>query len=187
MTGMSTGAYWTWDYGSANVSYWSYALDSRRVGAASYDSAGRGLDASIGFYRGPITIYAGFSSRRMDDLAPLSLAADRGYDGYLSLTYKPAHLPDVIIDGGVGRYAYNSQVYSLVSNMSYWSATLAFEFAKFVWDTPVAAQKGAPQLSKPPASLRLFYRYYNEADQGIAGATPGDSHLLGMMFRTALQ
>jgi hypothetical protein len=184
-TGITAGAYWTWDYGNANLSYWNYALDSRRVGVASYDSAGRGLDASVGFYKGPVAFYAGLSYRHMDDLSPVSLAFDRTYDVYLSLTYRPAYLPDVIVDGGLGRYAYDSRIYGIASNTNYWTATLALEFAKFLWNAPVS--KATPKSPAKSPSLKLFYRYYNEADYGIVGATPGDSHLFGLMFRTTLQ
>jgi hypothetical protein len=184
---MSAGAYWTWAQGNANVSYWNYSLDSRRIGAASYDSAGRGLDASVSAYRGPVSVHAGVSYRHLDDMAPASQALDKSYDAYLSLTYKPSHFPDIILDGGVGRYGYDSRVYGTTSDTNYWSATLGLEFSKFL--TAMDSKKqSAPKgdINRSP-SLRLFYRYFDETNHGSVGVTPGNSHFLGMLFRTRIE
>jgi len=186
-TGIGAGAYWTWDNGNAHVSYWKYDLDSRRVGAASYDSAGRGLDASIGVYKGPVSFYGGVSLRHMEDLAPQSQAIDHSYDAYASLSYKPAYLPDIVVDGGLGRYGYDSRAYGITSDATYWSATLGLEFAKFLWPNESQQRSGPKGINSRSLSLKLFYKYYNEADHGIVGATLGDSHLLGMAFRAALR
>src|SRR5262249_32022243 len=83
-SGSSAGAYWTWDSGNANVSYWNYYLDSRRVGDASYDSAGRGIDASVSFYSTLLQYYGGFSYYRSEDLAEASRGVDNGYGAYSS-------------------------------------------------------------------------------------------------------
>ena len=71
------------------------------------------------------------------------------------------------------------------SNNRYWTAALSLDFAKFVFNTVAPAPKNPPKGASP--RLRLLYRYYSETDQGLPGATPGDSHFLGMAFRTTLQ
>jgi hypothetical protein len=187
-TGYGAGAYWGWNGGSANVSSWTYYLDSNRVGDASYDSAGRGFDASIGGYRGLFGLYGGVSYHHSDDLAPVSRAFDHGYDAYTSFSYKPPRFPDIALEGAFGRYGYDSLIWGVTSDAAYWSATLGFDFGKFLWDSTAVKQQSATSKSTYNGSrmLKVFYRYYNETDNGIVGATPGDSHLLGIIFRTGL-
>jgi hypothetical protein len=190
LTGASTGASWQWNGGTANIGYWNYYLNSHQVGEASYDSSGHGYNANIGGYNGLIAIYAGISYQLMNDLAPLSTSLSSGYNAYSSLTYKPAGFPDVVLEGTYGRYGYNSAIYGINGTSNYWSATLGFEFSKFLWSPTETKQLAttADGKNNGPVSLKLFYRYSNETDYGFTGAnaTPGDSHLFGMMFRTKL-
>jgi hypothetical protein len=185
-TGLSSGANWAWKGGSANVNYWNYSLDSQRIGEASYDSAGRGVDASVGGFAGAAGFYAGLSYRRSDDLAPLSRAVEKGYDVYASAYYKPQRLPDLVIDGNIGRYGYNSVAYAVMSGGTYWSVTFGLDFSKYLSNfadaKPPAAAKSVPGGAP---SLKMFYRFYSETDYGLIGGTPGDSHFVGMMFRAA--
>jgi hypothetical protein len=183
MTG--AGAYWNWDSGSANIGYWNYYLDSRRVGAASYDSAGRGLDANVGVYKGPISLYSGISLRKLDDLAPMSQSVSRSYDAYTSLVYRLLYFPDLLLDGSVGRYGYDSRVYGITNDTGYWSVTFGLDYSKFLWKLIGAKQLNAPKdTNNPSPGLKLFYRYFKETDHGIPGVTSGDNHLIGTMFRT---
>src|SRR5258708_23056086 len=57
------------------------------------------------------------------------------------MSYKPQHLPDVVVDGGIGRYDYNS--FGAVSDGMYWTATGGLDFSKFIW-TPVETKPGVP-------------------------------------------
>jgi hypothetical protein len=184
-TGVTAGAYWTWARGNANVSYWSYDLDSRRVGDASYDSLGRGLDASVGFYGAMLQYYGGISYRHSEDLAPLSRGVDNGYDAYSSVTYKPpAAFPDIVVDGAVGRYDYQSVLYNVSHNSTYWSAAVGLDLSKFLWDSADHKQAAvAKTVHNGLPSLKVFYRYTNETDRGNATETRSDDHLFGMMFR----
>ena len=178
MSGLTGGAYWTWASGSANVGYWNYYLDSRRMGEASYDSAGRGFDANVTLYGDVLQYYGGFSYRRSDDLAELSRATDNGYDAYGSVTYKSTDWPDVRLDGAAGRYGYRSLSYTMTDEGLYWSAGLSLDFGKYLWRTPADsnAKGGTP-------SLRLLYRYTEESDRGTASEAHSNDHLVGMIFR----
>jgi hypothetical protein len=186
-TGVTSGAYWGWNGGNASVSYWRYYLDSQRTGDASYDSAGRGIDANFGAYAGAIGFYAGLSYRRSDDLAPISKAVDQSYDAYASAIYKPEHFPDILVEGSFGNSGYNSLVYGVTSDSAYRSGTLGLDFSKYLWTGAVPNAKVAVKgAAGGVPNLRLFYRYQVETDHGIVGATPGDSHFVGMTFRAGL-
>jgi len=178
MSGVTAGAYWTWAGGSANVGYWNYYLDSRRTGEASYDSAGRGLDASVSLHGEVLQYYGGFSYRRSEDLAELARATDNGYDAYGSVVYKSRDWPDVRFDGAAGRYGYRSLSYAMTDDGFYWSAGLSLDFAKYFWGTAADtnAKGGTP-------SLRLLYRYTEESDRGTASEAHSNDHLVGMIFR----
>jgi hypothetical protein len=183
-TGISAGAFWTWNSGNASVNYWNYHLDSGRIGAASYDSAGNGFDATVSTYSSKIGLGAGFSYRQTDNLALLSKAVERGYDAYLSTAYKPRYLPDVVVDGGLGRYEYNSLVFGIDSEATYWSAGLGLDFSKFL-----SSSEGKPTVMKGgnrAPTAKLFYRY-TVTDRGSNGSiTPPSDQFVGMMFRASL-
>jgi hypothetical protein len=183
-TGLSAGAVWAWSGGSFNVDYWNYALDSRRTGDASYDMAGRGYDANLGFFGRLVSFNIGVSYSQSDYLAPLAKAVDRSYDAYSSVAYKPMGLPDLVLQANFGRYGYDSIAYNAVSDAAYRSATLAFDFSKFLWKPYQQGTYKNPLAASP--NLKLFYRYHSETDHGITGGMPGDSHLFGMAFRTGL-
>jgi len=183
-SGSSAGAYWTWDSGNANVSYWNYYLDSRRIGDASYDSAGRGIDANVSLYGTLLQYYGGFSYRRSEDLADLSRGVDNGYDAYSSVTYKPPHLPEIVIDGSIGRYGYRSFSYGTADDAIYWTTGIGFELFRFLWDTPGAKQEGgAKGANARSPSLKVFYRYSTESDRGGVIESHSDDHLFGVAFR----
>jgi hypothetical protein len=184
-TGVNAGAYWTWDGGNANVSYWNYYLDSRRLGDASYNFSGRGLHASVGIYGTMLQFYGGMSYSHSEDLAPLSRGVDYGYDAYSSVTYKPASaFPDIVVDGALGRYGYESPLYNVSDDATYWSAAVGLDFSKFLWDSGDHKQAvGAKTARSGLPSLKVFYRYTNESDRGTVSETHSSDHLFGMMFR----
>ena len=183
-SGANAGAYWTWSGGNANVNYWNYYLDSRRTGEASYDSAGRGFDASVGFYGALLQYYGGFSYHRSEDLAELSKGVDTGFDAYSSVTYKPPHFPEVVIDGSIGRYGYRSLSYGMADDAVYWSTGIGFELFRFLWDTGGTKQDGAVKGANVGSpSLKVFYRYSAESDRGAATESHSDDHLFGVAFR----
>jgi hypothetical protein len=210
-TGISSGASWTWNGGNVGLSYWNYNLDAHYPGGAYY-SAGHGFDATLGSYADKFGFYAKLSyhqagdlSYQAQDFAPFSRAVDRGYDTYVSMSYKPQHLPDIVVDGGIGRYDYNS--FGAVSDGMYWTATVGFDFSKFIW-TPVETKPGVPTeniFGLPSANpvearslasgggifgglpnARLFYRYSNQIDRSYGFVTTGGSQLWGMIFRVGL-
>jgi len=210
-TGISSGASWTWNGGNVGLSYWNYNLVAHYPGG-SYNSAGHGFDATLGSYADKFGFYAKLSyhqagdlSYQAQDFAPFSRAVDRGYDTYVSMSYKPQHLPDIVVDGGIGRYDYNS--FGAVSDGMYWIATVGFDFSKFIW-TPVETKPGVPTgniFGLPSASpaearslasgagifsglpnARLVYRYSNQIDRSYGFVTTGGSQFWGMMFRVGL-
>lgn len=183
-TGTTAGAYWSWSNGSANVGYWTYALDSGRQGDASYDSAGRGFDASVGLWGDMLQYYAGVSYQQSDDLAPLTRGMSRGYNAYSSLLYQGPHLPLILIDGSFGSYGYNSPLYGVNDQTRFWSAAIGFELAKFLgWSDKNPQGDARRKISDGSPSLKVFYRYYTESDDGSMNAARSDDHLIGMMFR----
>jgi hypothetical protein len=175
-TGISAGASWGWNGGNANVSYWNYSLDSRPTGQP-YNSAARGFDASIGADVNLIGFYAGFSYNDTEELTSFSNAVARGQDAYVSVSYKPQYLPDIVAGGSIGRYQYNNFVYGIADDATYWSATLGFDFSKFLW---------SPLGTKTKPTAKLFYKYYSPTDHSAVAATPASSQFLGVMFRAAL-
>jgi len=210
-TGISSGASWTWNGGNVGLSYWNYNLDAHYPGGA-YNSAGHGFDATLGIYADKFGFYAKLSYHRAgdlsyqaQDLAPFSRAVDQGYDTYVSMSYKPQHLPDVVVDSGIGRYDYNS--FGAVSDGMYWTATVGLDFSKFIW-TPVETKPGVPTgniFGLPSASpvearslasgggifsglpnAKLVYRYSNQTDRSYGFVTTGGSQFWGMMFRVGL-
>jgi hypothetical protein len=179
-TGISAGASWGWNGGNADVGYWNYSLDSRPTGQP-YNSTGRGFDASLGAYVNAIGFYAGYSYSETEDLAAFSNAITRGQDTYASVSYKPArYLPDIVVTGSFGRYEYNNFVYGITDDATYWSATLGFDFSKFL----LSPLETKPLSTKLPTA-KLFYKY-GQTDHTTVGATSVSSQFLGMMFRTPL-
>jgi len=179
-TGISAGASWSWNGGNADVGYWNYSLDSRPIGPA-YNSTGRGLDASIGADMNAIGFSAGFSYYGSEELASFANAVARGQDVYVLMSYKPQYLPDIVVGGGIGRYEYNDFVYGIADDARYWSATLGFDFSKFLW-SPFETK---PKLSTKSPTAKLFYKY-SQTDHGTVAATPSSSQTLGVLFRGAL-
>jgi hypothetical protein len=179
-TGASAGAYWDWTTGNASVDYWNYALDSGGLGGA-YDSTGRGFDIGVNTYAGPIGFSAGLSYSHTDDLAPYARAFENSYDAYLSTSYKNRYLPEIAVEGGVGRYEYSSAVWG-ATTATYWSGGLGLDFSKFLWSE--TKLKPAKKSGLPVA--KLLYRYYSEADHSGISTTPLNSHFVGMMFRASL-
>ena len=183
-SGSNAGAYWTWSGGNANVNYWKYYLDSRRIGEASYDSAGRGFDVSVSLYGVLLQYYGGFSYQRSEDLAEQSKGVDSGFDAYSSVTYKPPHFPEVVIDGSIGRYGYRSLSYGMADDAIYWSTGIGFELFRFLSGTADTKQDGAAKSANVGSpSLKVFYRYTTESDRGAASESHSDDHLFGVAFR----
>jgi len=198
-TGISAGAAWAWGRDYANVSYWKYAVDSRRTDAASYDSAGRGLDATFGTFWRSLGFVGGLSYRRLDDLAPYSRSIENSYDTYLSASYKFDRLPDLSLTGAVGHYDYQSLVGDGPMQDAYWSATVAFDFSKYLGASSRPAGLASQADSERPGSnrtikepyagtptLKLLYRYLNDASQGFVDINSGSSHLFGILFAARL-
>jgi hypothetical protein len=214
--GFSTGASWNSDSGYVNVTYWDYRLDSQRVGSASYDFAGRGLEIGFGAYGTAWGAYTGLSYHRADDLAPFSNSVSRGYDGYALLTYKLTDLPDLSISGSVSQYSYEGIAFPASSGF-YWSATVGLDFSKWLpsagspspnhkavgtlvtAENPLgSAQPDAPGVARASTSfnfkspvgdktsLKLFYRYAAETAAGGFGSTSGDNHLIAAIVRGPL-
>jgi hypothetical protein len=179
-TGVSAGASWGWNGGNANVDYWNYSLDSRPLGQP-YNSTGRGFDAGIGTYVNAIGFYAGFSYYDAEELASVSNAVTRGQDAYVSVSYKPQYLPDIVVGGGIGRYEYNNFVYGIADDATHWGATLEFDFSKFLW----SSLETKPKLSTKSPTAKLFYKY-SQTDHSTVAATPASSQFLGALFRAAL-
>jgi hypothetical protein len=177
-TGISAGASWGWNGGNADVNFWNYSLDSRPIGQP-YNSTGRGFDAGIGAYANAIGFYAGFSYYDSEELASFSNAVARGQDGYVSVSYKPQYLPDLVVAGGIGRYEHNDFLYGIADDARYWNATFGFDFSKFLLSPEIK-----PKLSTKSPTAKLFYKY-SQTDSTVA-ATPASSQFLGVMFRTAL-
>jgi hypothetical protein len=145
------------------------------------------LNASVSAYGPLLEFYAGISDYRSDDLAPYSRAINHGQDAYSMVTFKPAGFPDIVLGGTFGRYEYDSFVYAITSDTNYWSASLGFEFSKFLPNFPTAKQhKAVKVIGNESPSLKFFYRYYNEINRGIGDATKNDSHFVGVMFRESL-
>jgi hypothetical protein len=176
-TGTGAGAYWGWNGGSANLNYWNYSLDSRPVGQP-YSSTGRGFDASIGTYWNEIGFYAGFSYSDTKELWSLGNAVELGNNAYLSMSYKPQHLPDMVISLSIGRYEYNDLMYGIGDAASYRTASLEFDFSKFLLSQ---FQTSIKVTTKSP-SAKLFYKYYTQTDHSSVVVTPASNQFLGVMF-----
>jgi len=198
-TGISAGAAWARDSDYANVSYWRYGVDSRRTDAASYDSAGRGLDVTFGTFWRSLGFDGGLSHRRFDDLAPYSRSIESSYDAYLSTSYKLYRLPDLSLTGALGRYEYQSLVGGSAMQDAYWSATVALDFSKYL--SPSRGSAGIARMAdgdrpgfnrtiKGPyagtPTLKLLYRYLNDTNQGFVDVKSGGSHLFGVLFAERL-
>jgi hypothetical protein len=186
--GISAGASWTWNNGTASVGYWNYFLNSQRFGEASYDSSGRGLDANIGVYGSALGYYGGISYRRSDELAPLSRAFNSSYDTYSSITYKSkTAFPDLIWGGAWGRYQYASPLYNISDDASYWSAAVGFDFTKFLSGSAAATANFAQGAGIGALSLKAFYRYTSESDRGSLSQSHSDDHFFGLTFRAGAE
>jgi hypothetical protein len=192
------GASWAWKNGYASLNYYQYELDSRRLAAASYDSAGSGLSGNVGIWGDNWTADAGVSYLRSEELAPFSRAKSTSYDGYISATYKPERLPDVSALASVGRYGYEGLASAVRTEGTYWSVTAGLEFAKFLWHIPgpkVETQTShdgrgtkASFALKGPASERssfkMIYRVRGEHNDGTDGGASRTDQLVGVVFRT---
>lgn len=198
---VSLGASWTWTNGYANFDFYEYYLDSRRVGDANYDSAGRGLGLYGGLWGDTWTLDGGFFFLRADDRAPHLRAKYSEYDVYLSGTYKPNFLPDISVDGSIGTYDYNGTAFNTFSSGTYWSGTVVLDFSKFFWRPPplrvatrIAGQERETRTSfamKGPysnlPSLKVFYRIKGDTNEGDIGPlTPRhrNDHVVAAVFRT---
>jgi hypothetical protein len=187
--GGSAGATWAWNGGTAEVSYWNYTFNRLQFGQA-YDSVGHGLDAKISGYADRLGYYAklsyhwggDLSHNLVEDPASFYRSAGRGYDAYLSVSYKPTDLPDIVVGGGFGRYRLDGV--GFVDDGRYWSTTLGLDFSKFLW-RPVKMKSSVSEqgiLAGSPTA-QLVYRYTNQTDQSFGGTTANNSHFFGMILR----
>ena len=203
-SGYAATAAWNWSSGYGNVSYWDYRLDSERIGTAAYAFAGRGLDIGFGTWRAAWGLYGGASYYRSDDRSLLSRSVAGGYDAYASVTYKLDDLPDLSLTGNFGQYDYEGIVVPVSSSGVYWSATIGFDFSKWLRSADGAAANktagtSAAESSSGPAptisrfnlkspvgdkpSLKVFYRYAAESADETAGGKSSDNHLVGAVLR----
>src|SRR5215470_13278035 len=67
-TGISSGASWTWNGGNVGLSYWNYNLNAHYLGG-TYNSAGHGVDATLGIYADKFGFYAKLSYHHSGDLS----------------------------------------------------------------------------------------------------------------------
>jgi hypothetical protein len=179
-TGLSTGATWAWNGGNAGLSYWKYDLNIDRLGNI-YNSAAYGFDATISGYADALGFYAKLSYHQTgdlsyyqaEDLASSWRAVGRGYDTYLSVSYKPQHLPDIMVDGGFGRYEDNSFTFGFADNGNYWSAGFGLDFSKYI-SNPV-------KTSVPTA--KLIYRYTSQTYNSFGFTTTSGNQLIGMLVK----
>src|SRR4029077_9394442 len=141
----------------------------------------------------------GLSYRRFDDLAPYSRSIESSYDTYLSGSYKLYRLPDLSLTGALGRYEYQSLVGGSGMEDAYWSATVALDFSKYLGQPPGSAgiarqadgeRPGSNRTIKGPnagtPTLKLLYRYLNDANQGFVDMKSGSSHLFGFLLAARL-
>jgi hypothetical protein len=182
--GGSAGATWAWSGGNAEVSFWNYSFKRLQLGDA-YNSVGQGVDASISGYADRLGFYAklsyhwggDLSYNQAEDPASFYRSVGRGYDAFLSVSYKPPNLPDIVVGGGFGRYQFDG--FEFADEGRYWSATLGLDFSKFLW-RPVNIKSSVSEQAK------LVYRYTNYTDQSFGVVNSNDSHFFGMIFRAAL-
>jgi hypothetical protein len=182
--GGSAGATWAWSGGNAEVSFWNYTFQRLQLGDA-YSSVGQGVDASISGHADKVGFYAklsyhwggDLSHNQAEDPASFYRSVGRGYDAFLSVSYKPPNLPDIVVDGGFGRYQFDG--FGFADEGRYWSATLGLDFSKFLWK-PVTTKSSVSEQAK------LVYRYTNQTDQSSGVAKSNDSHFLGMILRAGL-
>jgi hypothetical protein len=191
-TGSSVGATWAWSSGNVGVTYWNYQFNSLHFGD-DYNSVGHGFDATISAYVDTLGFYAklsyhqggDLSFNQAQDLVSFYRSAARGYDAYLSVFYKPQSLPDIVVDGSFGRYQSNS--FGFADDGRYWSATLGFDFSKFLWK-PVEIKSSFSKdgILAGARSAKLVYRYSNQTYHSFGATTANDNHFLGMILRATL-
>jgi hypothetical protein len=174
--GIGAGASWWWNGGNASMSYFNYSSNSS-VDGQLYKSTGSGVTVNMGASAGPIGFYAEVKYCYSEDFTAFSSFVNRGYDAYVSGSYKQRYLPDILLEGGFGRHEYNS--FGWTSDTSYWSATLGFDVSKYIWRPVEAKSKLSPRLPM----TKLFYSY---TDHSVVGAAPIGSQFVGLMFRTGL-
>jgi hypothetical protein len=175
--GIGAGASWWWNGGNANVSYYS---SNSSVDGQLYKSTGSGATANISAFAGPIGFYAEVKYCYSEDFTAFSSFVNRGYDAYVSGSYNQPHLPDIVLEAGIGRHEYNSVGWT--NETTYWSATLGFDVSKYI--RRLVEVKSTPSPRLPTA--KLFYRYLNYTDHSVAGAAPIGSQFVGLMFRAGL-
>ena len=164
----------------ANLSYSNFTFSNAADGQL-YKSSGHSLTANISSYSGPIGFYAELKYQYSEDnFSIFSSSISRGYDAYLSGWYKQRYLPDLLLEGGFGRYEYDSLV-SPSDNTTYWYGSLGFDISKYIWH-PIETKS---EVSSKQLTAKVFYRYLSYTDHSI-GPTPICSQSVGLMFRTGL-
>src|SRR5262249_25527696 len=122
--GTGAGASWWWNGGNASVSYLNYSSNSN-VDGQLYKSTGSGATANISAFAGPIGFYAEVKYCYSEDVTAFSSFVNRGYNAYVSGSYKQPYLPDIVLEAGFGRQEYNSVGWT--NDTTYWSAMVGFD------------------------------------------------------------
>ena len=183
--GVSAGAHWGWNNGALDVSYFKYFLNSHRTGDQNYDSAGRGINASLSAWTDRLVISAGLSLTQSDYLPANASNVSRFVNAYASSTFKLDTVPDVFVDvaGWRSDYLDQSGRYEKTS----WSSSIGLDLSKYL---PLLSRgEHATPASSPnfsSASLRTMYRYQSGMDYFMPGQGSPTGHFFGLSFRTAL-
>ena len=190
-TGISAGATWTWNGGNAGLGYWNYDLNIDRLGNI-YNSTAHGFDATVSGYAQALGFYAKLSyhqsggvasTYQTEDLASAWRTIGRVYDAYLSVFYKPQHLPDIVVDGGFGHYEDNSFKYGFADNGNYWNAGFGLDFSKYM----------SNQAKTSLLTAKLMYRYtnqtyhsFNQIYHNFDFTTTSGDHLIAILLKVQL-
>jgi hypothetical protein len=183
--GTTAGAHWGSTYGSFDINYFRYFLDSRRLGDQNYDSAGRGASASLSSWTDRFVVSGGLSLTQTDFLPATARNQNRFLNAYATATVKLDELPDVFVDFTGYRYQYVDQ-YGHAGSTS-WSSSFGLELSKYLGVLAREGKGAASTLNFAGASLRTLYRYQTGMDYVLPGQGGPRGHFIGLSFHTALK
>jgi hypothetical protein len=175
------GGIWTWNFGYANLGYWTYSSAGREAVATSAWS-GHGFDASFGAYYSSFGIDADLSYGYSEDIAPSWQSAGDLYNSSVTVSYKPQKLPGLWASAAAGNYNQNSMVYGgspdaygLGTYAEYWSVSAGFDLTTMFWST---------DDSGSGASAKLLYRYTDNLSLDTSvGPTQQADNLVALMVQ----
>jgi hypothetical protein len=171
---ISFGFSWAWPDSYASVDFWHSRYDYRQPGAGDYDWAGSGGYGGVGFGGERWGFEAGLGFYRSENKEVTSRSTDFGYDGSLSFSYRPQHLPDVSADLFLGRYGTDYVASGGSGRTDIWHAGMTMDFSKYLSDWLRDADPG----------LKLVYRSENSTNRGsFAGLDDDASHTVAVLFR----